>query len=747
VDRESAAREYHDRGWTPVPVGRRSKKPRGEGWQLRAITAAEIPSLFSGDGNIGLLTGGFSCGLTDVDLDCDEAVALAERFLPPTSMRSGRKSRPLSHRWYVTPDDAPASRTFTDIDKNKTMLVELRTDGHQTLVPPSVHPDGDPYCWDGQLDPLPVKGSDLNRMVGRFAAAVLLVRHWPRTAGVRHQIANALAGLLLRAGWTDDDASRFILLVATAAGDAEAHDRARDAIATARSIERGKNVTGAPTLASLLDPKIVEKVRDWLGLTLLIAFTASTAYSVSPEISWPAPVADAAFIGLAGKFVEIVEPHTESDPAALLVQFLVAFGSCVGRGPHFKVESDEHHGNLFAAVVGATSKGRKGTSWGNVRRVFFDLDRNWTQGRIVNGLSSGEGVIWHVRDEIRRTDPIKVKGRVIDYEEVIADPGVDDKRLLVTESELASVLRVIGREGNTLSPTVRSAWDTGRLQILTKNSPAKATGAHVSIIGHITKDELVRELDRTEAANGFANRFLWIAARRSKQLPNGGTLEDSNFYYLNEDLRLAIADARKISRLTRDDDASALWESVYGVLSDGKPGLFGAVVSRAEAQVTRIALLYALLDTSAVIRQVHLEAALAVWNYAEASARYIFGDSLGDPIADTVLKALRDNREGLTREDIRNLFGRNQPAERIARALRSLADQGLARFEMEKTEGRPAERWIAGMGNAINAVNAISPPADDPYRVNRVDGVPAWQKKTEADPARPDPSDDDEVAL
>ena len=94
------------------------------------------------------------------------------------------------------------------------------------------------------------------------------------------------------------------------------------------------------------------------------------------------------------------------------------------------------------------------------------------------------------------------------------------------ESEFASVLRVAGRDGNTLSAILRDAWDRGRLQTMTKNNAAKATGAHVSLIGHVTADELRRELSSTEAGNGFANRFLWVCARRSKELPEGGDLQE-----------------------------------------------------------------------------------------------------------------------------------------------------------------------------------------------------------------------------
>jgi hypothetical protein len=108
----------------------------------------------------------------------------------------------------------------------------------------------------------------------------------------------------------------------------------------------------------------------------------------------------------------------------------------------------------------------------------------------------------------------------------------------------------------------------------------------------------------------------------------------------------------------------------------------------------RLALIYALLERSEVIQEPHLRAALALWEYAEASARYIFGDRLGDPTADDILEALRREPDGLTRTNIRDLFKRNRSADRISGALALLLRSGLARFETEKTEGRPEERWF-----------------------------------------------------
>jgi hypothetical protein len=90
----------------------------------------------------------------------------------------------------------------------------------------------------------------------------------------------------------------------------------------------------------------------------------------------------------------------------------------------------------------------------------------------------------------------------------IVDHGVEDKRLLVVEPELGRTFRVMRREGNTLSAVLRQGWDGVTMQILTKTSGERATGHHISLIGHITVDELRRCLSHIDLANGLANRFL-----------------------------------------------------------------------------------------------------------------------------------------------------------------------------------------------------------------------------------------------
>jgi len=393
-------------------------------------------------------------------------------------------------------------------------------------------------------------------------------------------------------------------------------------------------------------------------------------------ISWPSPAEPAVLHGPAGEFVSLTEPHTESDPMALLAQFMVCFGTAVGRVAHYSVEASKHFGNEFIVLVGPSSKGRKGSSWDHVERLMRQVDPHFIDNCISSGMSSGEGLIAEVAsDGDGERQP--------------------DKRRLVVESEFAQVMKVLSREGNTLSPVVRNAWDGKTLQTMVRNAPLRTSGTHIGIIGHITKEELLRHINGTELANGFFNRFMLIAVQRSKKLPFGGALRDEDLVEVRSQLAAAILFAGKQQALlTFNDDARAKWIAVYDELSDGHPGLWGAATARAEAHTVRLALLYALLDCSPTIRVEHLDAALAFWAYASRSARWVFGDSLGDPTADEIWDMAKLHPDGVTRTQVSDLFSRNKKAREIDRALNALVEAGrLERGELRGSVGRPAAVW------------------------------------------------------
>jgi hypothetical protein len=430
------------------------------------------------------------------------------------------------------------------------------------------------------------------------------------------------------------------------------------------------------------------------------------------HLEWPAPLEADAFHGLAGRIVRAFDPHTEADPAAILVQFLAAFGNAVGRQTHYLHESNRHPCSLYVLIIGRSAKSRKGTSWGRVAAIMEQADPAWAADRIMGGLSSGEGLIFEVRDPVtERVATNGARGSASEddgeeededgngWVEKVIDPGTPDKRLLVVESEFSQPLRVMRREGNTLSANLRNLWDRGTGGAITKTTRTRTHDAHVSVIGHAVAEELRRELTSMDLTNGFANRFLFVCARRSKSLPFGGQLDDHDLMALSHEVAVAIEWASTLTGVSLDADAAMLWEKLYNAeLGVERPGLIGSVTARAEAYVIRLALIYALLDGAAIIRPAHLRAALAVWRYCAASARFIFARTgTGVPDADKLLEALREAGErGLTRTELSAVTGRNWSRTRLSEALDVLLTGELvSRTEERPPRGRPVERWHA----------------------------------------------------
>jgi Protein of unknown function (DUF3987) len=400
--------------------------------------------------------------------------------------------------------------------------------------------------------------------------------------------------------------------------------------------------------------------------------TLSAPRSLTAQSEEPWPTLDrAAMYGISGEVVSTLAPHTEADEVALLLSFLAAVGNIIGGGPHALADAADHPGRLAVVLVGQTSRARKGSAQAQIRRLLAVVEPAWTAGCILRGLASGEALISEVRDGGEQDNVI-------------------DKRRLVIEPEFARLLAVAGREGSTLSAVLREAWDGDPLKVRTKHDALVATGAHVSAIGHITREELLRRLDSTEAANGFANRFLFALVRRSKLLPEGGNLDPALLDYLADQVGKAIEAARQVRLLYRSPEARELWATAYEEFGDGEDGLAGAVTARGEAQALRLSVIYAALDGSEVIEVAHLEAALAVWRYCEQSALLIFGDSTGDPIADKLLAKIREvYPAGLDGTEQRDLFQRHVSATRLELARKTLAARGLIVTETEQTGGRP----------------------------------------------------------
>jgi Protein of unknown function (DUF3987) len=396
----------------------------------------------------------------------------------------------------------------------------------------------------------------------------------------------------------------------------------------------------------------------------------------------PRPVLrDEGFHGILGRIVRRIEPHTEADPVAILMQLIAACGNAIGGGAFVAVEATRHPCNEFVCIVGESSHARKGTGLDYAKRIAGAAEEAWAADCMASGLSSGEGLIHAVRD-----DRFDMAGEVI--------PGVADKRLLVLESEFGSTLAVIGRQGNTLTPILRAAWDGSKLRTLTKNNAESATGAHVSIIAHITREELKERLHGSDVWNGFANRFLWILSHRSKLLPRGGNLRiPDDLAPEITNLRAAIEAAGARREVTRSESAWQFWETVYPSFDDGRGGVIGTVTARGPSHVIRLALLFALLDESAAIEELHMRAAMALWDYSLTSAESIFGGL--SKSAARILAALQAAAPNeMSRTDIqREVFHNHISAAALENALAELTRTGKAASRTETTEGAPRELW------------------------------------------------------
>jgi len=397
---------------------------------------------------------------------------------------------------------------------------------------------------------------------------------------------------------------------------------------------------------------------------------------------WPAPPDPIVYHELIGEIVNTISPHTEADPVALLTQLLVAFGAAVGRRAWFQVEATRHAPNEFMLLVGDSSRARKGSSWDHVRRLIAAIDPS-LQPRVLTGLSSGEGLIWAVRDPTSQ------------------DPGHSDQRLLVIEPEFASALRASSREISTLSPTLRSGWDGRPLAILTRTAPARATSAHIALIGHITREELRRHTSTVEITNGYINRILLIAVRRQRLLPEGGNPDPLHGTGLTQLLAAALKHAQTAGEIRLDPAARELWHEVYRQLAAQQPaGIVDQITARAEAHTIRLALLYALTDGQRQITPPHLTAALALHDYAARSAAWALTGTTGRPLAEQIHAVLRQHPAGLTRSQISQTLNHNQSAGQIDTALNALHATGRATVTQIPTGGRPAQLWTADQAPA-----------------------------------------------
>ena len=396
-----------------------------------------------------------------------------------------------------------------------------------------------------------------------------------------------------------------------------------------------------------------------------------------------------AFYGLAGDVVDLIDPYVETDRGAVLIQFLVGYGCAVGLGPHHMLGAVRHGPNLFAALIGETSRGRKGTSWAPVEYLLGQADPSFKE-RIRSGLGSGEALVHQVHDVVMGWS--KKAGAM-----VVREPAVTDKRLLLQESELARLLVVANRsDTSTLSQYLRLAFDGQPIRNLVKGNPASAAVHHISLLGQSTPQELRKRLTEDSISNGMGNRIAYFMSSRAKLIPLPQPFQGVDVDKMAGVISVRLAQAQGLGHIPWSSAAEAVCVPWYKTETTKKQyGQVAALSNRAEAHVLRFALAYALLDASPDIKLPHIEAAIALWEHAQASVIYIFGRNSGNIIADRIHDELL-SRGRMSRNQIRDFFGRNISAHVLETALELLKDLGWVRCIKESSgSGRPADVWEA----------------------------------------------------
>ena len=711
--------------WTGKPIDNAGKRPNCKNWHEAA--KASVPDACTAKPSLDALNTGILCdGLVALDLDIDDP-ALAQQVMSAAFQYLGNapmRIRSDSARvlmLYRAAEGEPLKRSIDGTGGK----VEALGCGQQ-FVAFGQHPSGAAYAWPqgspaefhrdsltaitqnslqaflcavaplvgadapAQPTPSPAGGpvASLPYLVtnrDRDYAASVLADECAKLAAMvkgmgRNNQLNISAhsvGTLVGNGSLDGDiAKRDLLFAGTANGHVAKHGFAQ----TIATIESGLNAgTKKPR------PLLADRTPD-IDVSGLLQNAKAT-----PAKEWPAALNSDAYIGIAGDFIRLVAPQTEGDPCALLIAFLTVVGSLVGRGAYLPVGPTHHYGNLFAVIIAETSKGRKGTVMAEAKRFAAMIDPT-ISARMLGGLSSGEGLIEAVRDA-RFDDSQNEQGK-LPLAKVI-DNGIADKRLLVTESEMGQALQAAGREGNTLSAVLRMSWDGDELRTLARSNKNVCREPHISIFGNITLDELQRLLTSTDRTNGFGNRFLWVCAKRSQELPWGGQVDEAALQALAAKAAHVINSAAYYGQCGWVSDAASVWAREYSRLSAGRPGLAGAMSARAEAQTLRIALIYAILDGCNNVDVPHLRAALEVWRYCQDSVDYCFGGTMANTTTDRIHAYLFTMPEGASLTQISNHFGRNKKREELQRALTTLKESSIARSETRKTGGRAADIWFA----------------------------------------------------
>lgn len=472
------------------------------------------------------------------------------------------------------------------------------------------------------------------------------------------------------------------------------------------------------------------------------------------DCEFPAPLNNDAYYGIFGDFVRKIVPHTEADPVGVLISIMVAFGNVLGRGPNFPISASWHYTNLFALTVGESGVARKGLAKDIAVALTKSIDKDWALKLNISGLSSGEGLVENV---LKGGD----FGNDVEIPSCNGDDEPIDRRMMIWESEFASVLTKASKESSILSMILRSGFDGENLNVRTRGNPLIATNPHLSIVGHITPDELSSKIKSVDITNGFANRFLFMMVKGGEDHSDGGLIIDEDYCRLHSKILKKILEFWQLKKqnmkdpkemiIRFSDKAQKIWDKKYKQWKRTKyRGVVGSLFGRAAPIVRRLATIYAVSNCSNQITTDHLKAALALWKYHVDSVKILFKDMTGDYYTDNLLSALQQAYpDYISRTQINNeVFSRNANKGKIDSSLKSLFRRKEAEgVEVKKGRGRPELkiRWVPPKQKKVKTRNPLNSPKNKAkYDVVKLDKkitnkiIKLNQKIVKLKPKKPD---------
>jgi DNA polymerase I-like protein with 3'-5' exonuclease and polymerase domains len=739
----AAAAYYLRLGYLPVPVPRRGggKAPVLDGWQQLRPTVAALDDLFPDDAslNLGLLLGRPSHGLVDIDLDCADAVAAAPFFLPPTGWVSGRQSRPKSHWWYTT--DAPpdhASQEFPDLDG--TMLLEVRSTGAQTIVPPSVHECDEAIVWHRFDQPARVATADLQTAAREVAAVALLARHWP-WQGSRQRAFMALSGGLLRAGWDVARAERFLTALAAVTRDEEARKRVQNVVQSAGKLEQGEKVTGWPKLAATLGEHgkaIIDLVRTWLGIAVpaparvgsvgsVGSVGARACYRPLPPFR---PFPRHALPPVLGDLAYTAADSIGCDPALIAAPALAVAAGCVGNARAVVLKKGWSEPAVLWSVTVAESGGHKSPAYHAAVDPLMELqldlfDRHQEELEAYKDALNDWAALSKDERGPKPLPPVEPPVFITSDTtvEALGELLRDNAHgVLMARDELDAWFQSFTRYKGKGGGTDRAQWlemhraGTQRLDRLTREQRRLSVRrAAVSVTGTIQPGVLARALDQDALQAGLGARFLITMPPRrrrvwtEKELPDDLVVRYQRL--LRELLALPLDNPRKRKPLFLglSEPARRLWIAFYnewGEVQYQATGEQAAAFAKLEAYAPRLMLLHHVVahaaagaDGRGAVGEASARAGieLAQWFAAEAVRVYaMLRESEEERETRKLMEWIAAHGGRVSVRQLQNSNSRKLPSSDLAEAaLQEMVAHSLGRWEESAPPGGGhATRWF-----------------------------------------------------